>query len=69
MKVKIMTLEDRISKIESLKKKYPELAKQYQWYIICSAVEFCKDKSVSPEDDDTCDEILNQIDLDLAEFI
>lgn len=64
-----MTLEDRISKIESLKKKYPELAKQYEWYIICSAVKFCKDKSVSPESDDTCDEILNQIDLDLAKLV
>lgn len=54
-----MTLEDRISKVELLKKKYLELAKQYKWYIICSAVEFCKDKSVSPESDDTCNEILN----------
>lgn len=64
-----MTLEDRISKIESLKKKYPELAKQYEWYIVCSGIEFCKDKSVSSELDDDCDKILNQIELDLEKLV
>jgi len=64
-----MTLEDRISKIESLKKKYPELAKQYEWYAICNAIELCIDKSVSPELDDRCDELLNQVELDLAKLV
>ena len=68
-KVKTMTLEDRISKIKLLEKKYPELAEQYKWYTICRAIEFCKTKDISSKLSDDCDELLNQVEFDLAELV